>query len=334
MRFSLSRWIRVRYHRWQSDREWARTGVDDPNQERPLLLRERYFAFRKRLWEFRQSIPMWPRTLQALFTAGVVAVIVVAFLGVKAIVLSQRSSDSAAKGPNLSQAYADAADDADTGAKRVLVAGDASAFVLAYAAGGSYDGEGIHGVGYGTFGCGIAVGTPRIQGKDVPLPKKCANWAQQYRTVTQAYKPDLAVLMLATSEAISRTVDGQLLEYGTPELERYLIGQIDKAREALTSTGARMVVMNDLCTKSDLAGPRAIVAWLNSVWAHYHTAHPDVAIADYDSFACPDGASAVTQSGRRFLDDKGILTEAGAPQVWGWLAREFVGTGRTTTTGG
>ena len=325
VRFSPIRRLQFRYRRWQHDREWARTGVTDPQvaAERPMLWREHYFAFRKRLWEFRQEIPNWPRTLQFAISAVVVAAIVGTFFGVKALV-TRSSTSSVAKGPGLAQAFSGAADDAASGQRKVLIVGDSTAFAFGFQSAGGYDGNGIHGVIYGSFLCGLAVGPVQINGKFVPLDKKCGNWPHEYRTVASNFKPDSSLVMVGVNDARARIVNGHQLPAQSKELEQYLDGQLDKARDALTSTGGKFGIINTACTGSNLAGNSDLVRWLDDVFKRYATAHHGVTVADYDQFACPGGASAHDKTGLPYLDARGSMTSAGASATWKWIATSVV----------
>jgi hypothetical protein len=244
-------------------------------------------------------------------------------MGVKALV-TRPASSAAARGPGIAQVFAGAADSATTGARKVLVAGDANAFLFSYHSGG-YDADGIYGVIYGSYACGIAVGPQVVNGTDIPLDKRCGNWPREYKTVASNFKPDVSLLMVGVGQAATRRVNGHVLATGSPELEQYLDGQLDKARAALTSTGGRFGILNDACTGSDLAGSRSTVSWLNSVWDHYAAHHSGVFVADYDQFACPKGKPAADRSGSPYLDSRGAMTPVGADQTWKWIASTVVG---------
>jgi hypothetical protein len=216
-------------------------------------------------------------------------------------------------------AYTKAQQAAPPGSTRVLVIGDANALLLGVR-GGTYSDDGVYGTTYGRLSCGLAVGMPIIDGQRLPEDPKCARWERDYRVVVDAYDPDVVILMTGSSEIFDRQIGERTLLAGTPQLERSLTRQLDRAREVLTADGADLVLLSPPCPTDGKPDTATRTAWLGEVWRDYADAHgDDVDLVDSDTFLCPDGQPGETDDGVPVRDEAGF-TEAGAQATWEWLA--------------
>jgi hypothetical protein len=213
---------------------------------------------------------------------------------------------------------------------RVLVAGDVLAYELGQPYPHGFRAHDIAGAVVSPFGCSIGDGDILLGVQEERGPS-CAGVFDDYEAATRAYAPNVAVLMIGSTEVLDRVVDGRRLLVGTIGLERYLDGRLDLARQALTSTGATLVLTTVPCMNPPTQGAYAFlaryqsdpgrVAWLNGVWQRYADAHRgSVVLADLHKFLCPGGAHRATFDGRPLGSADGIgFTPLGASRTWQWL---------------
>ncbi len=222
----------------------------------------------------------------------------------------------------VEDAFADLALDAPPGARRLLLAGDLKVFTLQKSYAGNFRDDGAVGAAYTPGPCGIVDGQAIVFGKVQELDDNCATWADQYARVSEAFEPDVAILMVGTAESFDRVIDGEILKIGTPEHRAYLVGQLEQARAALTGGEARLLLTTAPCSVLPDGKPDPGLTWVNEVWADYAADHADkVTLADLDEFICPDGQPGVTPEGDVILEGR-EFTRAGAAAVWAWIAAE------------
>lgn len=170
-----------------------------------------------------------------------------------------------------STGFALAAQGTPSGEQRVLVAGGLPAFQLGLK--GIYDDGSIRGAAFSLFGCDVTLGDPVIGGHRNPSAASCTSFVQSMRTLTKVYMPAVTVLMLGPEDARARGVGRDVLPSGSPELGTHVVARIDRAREALTVTGARFVLLPVQCdSANDVSAEQ--VSWLNRLLARYAQAHP------------------------------------------------------------
>jgi peptidoglycan/LPS O-acetylase OafA/YrhL len=205
---------------------------------------------------------------------------------------------------------------------RVLVAGEASAFDLGQ--GGLFSQQDISGATVAAF-CGILPGRPVIGG--VPQAEPCrGQWAESYRDATQAFDPQVSVLMVGAEEIFDREIDGTVMTAGSPELTARLRAGLARARRSLTADGQQLVVLAMPCiTPAPGTAPaRAAIqrdalrrAWVNSELQRFARAN-DARFADLGPVLCPGGTAPAPADGSPAGGAQ--LTPAQALAVWHWLA--------------
>jgi hypothetical protein len=225
----------------------------------------------------------------------------------------------------------------------VLVAGDDLAYSMAAHSTMPVEVGGIRAAVVANAGCGIAQGTVVIASTKLGTVECPNKWPDLYTRAVKGVDPQVAVLMLGQGSAFDREVDGKIMRAGTPELERYLDAQLDKARSILTAKGATLVLTTAPCldpgpsVPSAFAGvlrDRARTRWLNTVWTRYAHEHPGVEIADLDSVLCPNGNAHAKAGGAELRPDGESLSAHGVHYVWKWLAPIVVATHRSKLAAG
>jgi hypothetical protein len=195
--------------------------------------------------------------------------------------------------------------------------------------GGSFLGGGIRGTTVGKLGCGISSDRIAIDAF-VFGQERCADWRDWIDLATTAYSPHVAVLMVGPSEVFDRFVFNTRLKLGTRELEAHLRSELNKARDAATEHGARLILTTIPCMEPPARPPSAFkaplrdqarIAWFNQVWRDYARRHPDVQLLDLAAFLCPNGVT------RRLIDGQSItaadgtsLNRRGALATWKFIA--------------
>jgi peptidoglycan/LPS O-acetylase OafA/YrhL len=213
---------------------------------------------------FRRGTTLDHRRLVGLGVAAVVAV--------SAVLIA---TPHATPAPIDVQSYglAIAAQSTPVGVRRVLVAGDSAAFALALRTSGTFDDGSIRGAAYGTFGCDLVAGRPIAPNATAPpRPPECREAIDNIRQVTLAYNPAIAALMIGESETRDRIRNSQTIRFGTQESRALIVGALDDARAALTTTRARFVLLPVQCDLTD-DPPSAKVRQLNELLAQYARDH-------------------------------------------------------------
>lgn len=126
------------------------------------------------------------------------------------------------------------------GTRSVAVFGDSVAWTLM-----RYLPEtpGLHFSNYTTIGCGIARGGPyRTTGQTLTQKPECETWPSRWAQRISHDRPDVVLLMVGRWELVDRVNEGEWTHVGDPAYDAYLRGELDRALDILSSTGARVVV--------------------------------------------------------------------------------------------
>jgi hypothetical protein len=138
--------------------------------------------------------------------------------------------------------------------------------------GGVYDADSIRGAAFSMFGCDVTPGDPFLYGKRVSVGPVCQELVPSMRTLATTYRPAVSVLMIGPENARGRVIAGDTFHGGTTKLESVIDRRLDRVRNALTVTGARLYVLPVQCDGiTDV--PAAKVEWLDQVLARYARAH-------------------------------------------------------------
>jgi peptidoglycan/LPS O-acetylase OafA/YrhL len=210
---------------------------------------------------FRRGPTLKPAQVAGFAIAGVAAVGVV-FIATPSAVPSPIAG--------AAKSFAQAADDTPSGSQRVFVVGGTPAFELEL--GGRYDSKSVHGVVFSVFGCDVTPGDPILNARRYPAGGKCSQLVPYMRDLTSVYNPAVSVLMIGPEDARDRAIGATVLQPGSAAFEQLVVSRINHARAALTSTGARFVLLPVQCDgTTDVSAAR--VAWLDQVLARYARVH-------------------------------------------------------------
>jgi peptidoglycan/LPS O-acetylase OafA/YrhL len=178
----------------------------------------------------------------------------------------------------------------------VLLLGDSVAYTLgdALAAEGAKSGVTVKTIG--RLGCSMTTGIALVaDGTPVSWGAACAGDTVKYQTdALDQYRPD-TLMWLSTWETSDSEVDGQTLKVGTPAVEDWLLGEMERVRELAASQGARLVFVTNPPTAPNPQREVDPVAnqkldQLNQLYQKFAAEHPkDVSVVDISSTVCPGG---------------------------------------------
>jgi hypothetical protein len=188
----------------------------------------------------------------------------------------------------------------------------------------------------GVIGCGVIRGDADIGGTWYPNADKCDHWSYTWPDIIRRQQAQVVVASWGAWDMYDRRVNGHVMRWGTPELDQFLTGELDRALGVLTSTGARVVLLTapyyeppDLASRVDRSQslyekPR-VDHW-NELLRSVAQAHPDsVSVVDLHAYLDPNGDAVNTIGGVDDIRYDGIhFTPQGADVVARWLSPKIV----------
>ncbi|AQA06193.1 hypothetical protein BVC93_06615 [Mycobacterium sp. MS1601] len=101
----------------------------------------------------------------------------------------------------------------------------------------------LHLADYTTIGCGIARGGPyRMTGQELTQKPECDTWPSRWAQRIEHSRPDTVLLMIGRWEIVDRMHDGEWAHVGEDDYDDYLRGELNRALDVVSATGARVVV--------------------------------------------------------------------------------------------
>jgi peptidoglycan/LPS O-acetylase OafA/YrhL len=186
------------------------------------------------------------------------------------------------------------------------------------------------------LGCGVIRGDAYIGTRWHPNAAACERWTDTWPEVIQRHQADIAVAFWGAWDMFDRRVGGELLRWGTPELDRFLTSELDRALTVLESAGARVVLLTapyfeppDLASRVDryqsLFERHRVDHW-NELLRAVAQGHPDsVTVVDLHAYLNPNGEFVNAIAGVDPVRSDGIhFSPQGADVVARWLSPRFV----------
>jgi peptidoglycan/LPS O-acetylase OafA/YrhL len=101
----------------------------------------------------------------------------------------------------------------------------------------------LHLADYTTIGCGIARGGPyRMTGQELTQKPECDTWPSRWAQRIEHSRPDTVLLMIGRWEIVDRMHDGDWANVGEDAYDEYLRGELNRALDIVSATGANVVV--------------------------------------------------------------------------------------------
>jgi len=188
-------------------------------------------------------VPMLPLAAASAATAAVVTMTVLP-VGVEPAEQNVSSIDSAALvSPEVPVEVKSPTGQLAPGTKRVAVFGDSVAWTLMRYLPPT---PGLSFTNYTTIGCGVARGGPyRYAGETLNQKPECDTWPQRWAQRISHDRPDVVLLIVGRWEIVDRVNEGHWTHIGDDAYDAYLRGELTRALDTLTSTGARVVVTTE-----------------------------------------------------------------------------------------
>jgi peptidoglycan/LPS O-acetylase OafA/YrhL len=181
------------------------------------------------------------------------------------------------------------------GTKRVAVFGDSVAWTLM-----RYlpQAPGLSFTNYTTIGCGVARGGPyRYAGETLNQKPECDAWPSRWSQRVNHDRPDIVLLIIGRWEVVDRVNEGDWTHIGDDAYDAYLRGELQRALDLLTSTGARVVVTTEPYNRRGERADGSLYPedqpvradrW-NTLLRSVIGNRPDVTVLDLSKKLCPDG---------------------------------------------
>jgi hypothetical protein len=196
---------------------------------------------------------------------------------------------------------------------KLLLVGDSVAYTLHESLGQVVSARGITFAGATFPGCGMVGETPL--GRDDVEPEwahRCAPALVEAHTrVVAEFDPDL-VVWLSTWESLDRRIGDEIVRFGTPGMDAWLLGALQETVDRLTAGGAEVVILT-IPPEVDAAEGDAGAEWnrdllhLNSLFRQLASRSGGrVSIADLAGIVCPRGRCEQVVDGTALRPDDGV----------------------------
>jgi peptidoglycan/LPS O-acetylase OafA/YrhL len=204
-------------------------------------------------------------------------------------------------------------------AERVLLVGDSVAYTLHEAFGTAVEARGLAFAGATVPGCGMVGEIPL--GRDDAEPEWAAGCGpavvELHDRFVREFDPDV-VVWLSTWESLDRRVGDEVIRFGTPEMDRWLVAAMRDTAARLGAGGAEVVILT-IPPEVDAADGDTSATW-NRELVHLNALFRRVArVADFVGVVCPDGRCAPVRP-----DDGVHFSKDGAAQVAGPMLDEVL----------
>jgi peptidoglycan/LPS O-acetylase OafA/YrhL len=158
--------------------------------------------------------------------------------------------------------------------------------------------QGLSFTNYTTIGCGIARGGPyRYVGETLSQKPECDSWPARWSQRISHDRPDVVLLIIGRWEIVDRVNEGDWTHIGDDTYDAYLRGELQRALDLLTSTGARVVVTTEPYNRRGERAdgslypedqPARADRW-NTLLRSVIGKRPDVTLLDLNKKLCPNG---------------------------------------------
>jgi peptidoglycan/LPS O-acetylase OafA/YrhL len=150
-----------------------------------------------------------------------------------------------------------------------------------------------------------------------------------WRSEIIEFQPDFVVFSAVLWDTYDLRIDGEWVQFGSPEFDAAYLGQLEELRSQIISSGSRLAIMlqprpghypNDW--SDQYVADSKNFPHLIALQRQFAMSHPDVAIIDLDAELCPDGACRVDDDQGRVLRADGLhFTTEGATAMSAFLTR-------------
>jgi peptidoglycan/LPS O-acetylase OafA/YrhL len=188
--------------------------------------------------------------------------------------------------------------------------------------------QGLSFANYTTIGCGIARGGPyRYVGETLNQKPECDAWPSRWSQRINHDRPDVVLLMVGRWEIVDRVNEGDWTHIGDDTYDAYLRGELQRALDILTSTGARVVVTTEPYNRRGERPdgslypedqPARADRW-NTLLRSVIGKRPDVVVLDLNKKLCPNGYYTSKVDGIKMRSDGVHPTPEAVKWLTPWL---------------
>ncbi|MGZ5391456.1 MAG: acyltransferase family protein [Mycobacterium sp.] len=213
----------------------------------------------------------------------------------------------------------------DPGTRTVAVFGDSVAWTMMRYLPPT---PGLAFTNYTTIGCGIARGGPyRYVGQTLNQKPECDAWPSRWSQRINHDRPDVVLLIVGRWEVVDRMNEGVWTDIGETGYEDYLRGELNRALDILSSTGAEIVVTtepyNRRAEKPDGSlypedNPDRVDEW-NALLRSVVKPRPNVTLLDLNRKLGPNGVYTNRVDGIRVRSDGVHPTPEAVKWLTPWL---------------
>ncbi|MCT7657419.1 acyltransferase family protein [Mycobacterium deserti] len=271
-------------------------------------------------------VPMLPLAGATAATAAVVTMTVLP-VGVKPDVPPGPAIDSAALVAPERPVEVRLPSAHEPGTRSVAVFGDSVAWtVMRYLP----PTPGLAFTNYTTIGCGIARGGPyRYTGQTLNQKPECDTWPSRWSQRINHDRPDVALMIVGRWEVVDRINEGRWTHIGEDGYDAYLRGELNRALDILSSTGAQVVVTtepyNRRAEKPDGSlypedDPDRVDEW-NALLRSVAAKRPNVSVLDLNEKLSPNGVYTNRVDGIRVRSDGVHPTPEAVEWMTPWLVK-------------
>ncbi|AGB25492.1 putative acyltransferase [Mycobacterium sp. JS623] len=212
------------------------------------------------------------------------------------------------------------------GTKRVAVFGDSVAWTLMRYLPPT---PGLSFTNYTTIGCGVARGGPyRYAGETLNQKPECDSWPARWSQRINHDRPDVVLLIIGRWEVVDRVNEGHWTHIGDDAYDAYLGGELARALDILTSTGAHVVVTTEPYNRRGERAdgslypedqPQRADSW-NTLLRNVIGTRPNVTLLDLNKKLGPDGYYTNKVDGIKMRIDGVHPTPEAVKWLTPWLA--------------
>jgi peptidoglycan/LPS O-acetylase OafA/YrhL len=212
------------------------------------------------------------------------------------------------------------------GTKRVAVFGDSVAWTLMRYLPPT---PGLSFTNYTTIGCGVARGGPyRYAGETLNQKPECDSWPVRWSQRINHDRPDVVLLIIGRWEVVDRVNEGHWTHIGDDAYDAYLRGELARALDILTSTGAHVVVTTEPYNRRGERAdgslypedqPARADSW-NTLLRNVIGKRPNVTLLDLNKKLGPDGYYTNKVDGIKMRIDGVHPTPEAVKWLTPWLA--------------
>ena len=187
---------------------------------------------------------------------------------------------------------------------------------------------GFHFIDHTVIGCSLVRGGPyRYLGQTLDQKSECESWPSRWRSEIAADQPDAILLIVGLWETVDRVNEGRWTHIGDPAFDAYLTGELGRAVDILSSSGAPLTVANLPYSRRGERPdgsswpedqPARVKQW-NTMLGRTIEQRTGVGILDLNKKLCPEGAYTAKVEGIQVRSDGVHLTPEGVKWLMPWL---------------